>query len=67
MIDEDGLKVMQSKPKNKFVTMSAEETTKVKTLTQPVFGRFKAEVDKSGSDGAKVISDAQALVEKYSK
>jgi TRAP-type C4-dicarboxylate transport system substrate-binding protein len=67
MIDEDGLKVMQSKPKNKFVTMSAEETAKVKTLTQPVFGRFKAEVDKSGSDGAKVISDAQALVEKYSK
>jgi TRAP-type C4-dicarboxylate transport system substrate-binding protein len=67
MIDEDGLKVMQSKPKNKFVTMSAEETAKVRTLTQPVFGRFKAEVDKSGADGAKVISDAQALVEKYSK
>jgi TRAP-type C4-dicarboxylate transport system substrate-binding protein len=67
MIDEDGLKVMKSKPKNKFVTLNAAETEKYKKLVQPVFGRFKAEVDKSGSDGAKVISDAQALVEKYSK
>jgi TRAP-type C4-dicarboxylate transport system substrate-binding protein len=67
MIDEDGLKVMKSKPKNKFVTLNAAETEKYKKLVQPVFGRFKAEVDKSGSVGAKVISDAQALVEKYSK
>jgi hypothetical protein len=34
---------------------------------QPVFGRFKEDVDKHGSDGGKVIADAQALVEKYSK
>jgi TRAP-type transport system periplasmic protein len=67
MIDEDGLKVMQSKPKNKFVTLSAEETDKLKKLVQPVFARFKDEVDKHGSDGAKIIADAQALVEKYSK
>ncbi len=67
MIDEDGLKVMHSKPKNKFVTLNAAETAKFKTLTRPVFDRFKAEVDKMGGDGAKVIADAQALVEKYSK
>lgn len=67
MIDEDGLKVMQSKPKNKFVTLSEAETEKFRKLVQPVFARFKDEVDKSGADGAKVIADAQALVEKYSK
>ena len=67
MIDEDGLKVMHSKPKNKFVTLNAVETEKFKTLSQTVFDRFKAEVDKMGGDGAKVIADARALVEKYSK
>jgi TRAP-type transport system periplasmic protein len=66
-IDQDGLQVMQSKPKNKFVTLSADETEKFKKLVQPVFGRFKEDVDKHGSDGGKVIADAQALVEKYSK
>ena len=30
MIDEDGIKVMHSKPKNKFVTLSAAETEKFK-------------------------------------
>ena len=58
---------MQSKPKNKFVTLSEEETAKLRKLVQPGFERFKNEVDKSGADGAKVIADAQALVEKYSK
>ena len=67
MIDADGLKVMQSKPKNKFVTLSAEETAKYRKLVQPVFDRLKAELDKAGDNGAKVIADAQALVEKYSK
>jgi TRAP-type transport system periplasmic protein len=65
-IDLDGLKVMQSKPKNKFVTLSAAETDKYRKMVAPVFARFKEEVDKKGSDGAKVISDAQALVAKYS-
>jgi TRAP-type C4-dicarboxylate transport system substrate-binding protein len=67
MIDEDGLKVMQSKPKNKFLTLSAEETEKFRKLVQPVFARFKDEVDKHGGDGGKLIADAEALVEKYSK
>ena len=67
MIDEDGLKVMQSKPKNKFVTLSQEETDKFKKLVQPVFERFREEVNKGGADGAKVIADAEALIDKYSK
>jgi TRAP-type C4-dicarboxylate transport system substrate-binding protein len=67
MIDQDGLKAMQSKPKNKFVTLNAAETERFRKLVQPVFSRFKEEIDKSGSDGAKVIADAQALVAKYSK
>jgi TRAP-type C4-dicarboxylate transport system substrate-binding protein len=67
MIDQDGLKAMQSKPKNKFVALNAAETERFRKLVQPVFSRFKEEVDKSGSDGAKVIADAQALVAKYSK
>ena len=67
MIDADGLQVMQSKPKNKFVTLSAAETEKYRKLVQPVFARFKAEVDKAGSDGAKLIADAEALVAKYAK
>jgi len=67
MIDADGLKVMHSKPKNKFTTLSAAETAKFKAKVQTVFERFRAEVDKTGGNGAKVIADAQALVEKYSK
>jgi len=67
MIDADGEGVMRSKPKNKFVTLSAEETGKYRKLVLPVFDRFKDELNKMGADGAKVISDAQSLVEKYSK
>lgn len=67
MIDEEGLKVMQSKPKNKFVSLSAEETAKLRKLVQPVFDRYKDDLNKAGADGAKVIADAEALIEKYSK
>ncbi len=67
MIDADGENVMKSKPKNKFVTLSAAETERFRKLVAPVSDRFKAEIDKTGSDGAKVIADAEALVEKYSK
>jgi TRAP-type C4-dicarboxylate transport system substrate-binding protein len=67
MIDQDGLKVMHTKPKNKFVTLNAAETEKYRKLVQPVFARFKDELDKRGDNGAKVIADAEALVAKYSK
>jgi TRAP-type C4-dicarboxylate transport system substrate-binding protein len=67
MIDEDGLKVMRSRPKNKFVTLSEAETAKFRQAVAPVAKRFADEVSKQGGDGAKVIADAKALVEKYSK
>ena len=67
MIDGDGLKVMQSKSKNKFVTLGPAETEKFRKAVAPVDDRFVAEVDKHGGNGAKLIADAKALVSKYSK
>jgi len=67
MIDQDGLKVMKSKSKNKFVTLSPAETAKFKKAVAPVNDRFVAEVNKLGGNGAKVLADAKALVDKYAK
>jgi TRAP-type C4-dicarboxylate transport system substrate-binding protein len=67
MIDEDGLKVMKSKPKNKFIALSPAETAKFREAVAPVAKRFAEEVNKQGGNGDKVIADAKALVEKYSK
>jgi TRAP-type transport system periplasmic protein len=66
-VELDGEKVMQSKSKNKFVELSAEETTKFKTKVQPVFERYKKMLDEGGDDGAKVLAEAEALEAKYSK
>jgi len=67
MIDQDGLKVMKSKSKNKFVTLSPAESAKFKRAVAPVNDRFVAEVNKLGGNGAKVLADAKALVDKYAK
>ena len=67
MIDADGLKVMRTKSKNKFVALNAAETARFKTAVASVAERFKQEVNKMGGDGAKVIADAEALVAKYAK
>jgi TRAP-type transport system periplasmic protein len=66
-IELDGEKVMRSKPKNKFVSLSAEETAKFKTKVQPVFDRFVDLLDKSGANGKQILADVEALEEKYSK
>ena len=66
-IEVDGEKVMRSKPKNKFVQLSAEETAKFKTATQPVFDRFKKLLNDSGDDGNKIFAEVEALEAKYSK
>jgi TRAP-type C4-dicarboxylate transport system substrate-binding protein len=66
-IEVDGEQVMRSKPKNKFVGLSAEETAKFKKAVQPVFERFKEDLTKAGSDSAKVLSDADAMIAKYAK
>jgi TRAP-type C4-dicarboxylate transport system substrate-binding protein len=66
-IEVEGEKVMHSKPKNKFVALSAAETAKFKQKVQPVFERFKKLLDEGGDDGAKILADAEALEAKYSK
>lgn len=66
-IELDGEKVMHSKPKNKFSSLSAAETAKFKTMVQPVFARFKKMLDDGGDDGAKILAEVEALEEKYSK
>ena len=57
-IELAGEKVMHSRKK---------ETAKFKKKVQPVFRRFEKMLDDSGANGAKVIADAEALIEKYSK
>jgi TRAP-type C4-dicarboxylate transport system substrate-binding protein len=66
-IEIDGEKVMHSKPKNKFVQLSAEETAKFKKMVQPVFDRFKKLLDEGGDDGAKILAEVEALEAKHSK
>jgi TRAP-type C4-dicarboxylate transport system substrate-binding protein len=66
-VEIDGEKVMHTKPKNKFVQLSAAETAKFKTKVQPVFDRFKKLLDDGGDDGAKIIAEVEALEAKYSK
>ena len=63
----DGEKVMHTKPKNKFVQLSAAETTKFKAKVQPVFDRFKKLLNDGGDDGAKILAEVEALEAKYSK
>ncbi|HKF13463.1 MAG TPA: TRAP transporter substrate-binding protein [Xanthobacteraceae bacterium] len=66
-IELDGEQVMHSKPKNKFVQLSAEETAKFKKKVQPVFDRFTKLLDDGGDNGAKVLAEVEALEDKYSK
>ena len=66
-IELEGEKVMRSKPKNKFVSLSAEETAKFKAKVQPVFERFKKLLTDGGDDGAKLLAEVEALEAKYSK
>jgi TRAP-type C4-dicarboxylate transport system substrate-binding protein len=66
-VELDGEKVMHSKPKNKFSSLSAEETAKFKKKVQPVFDRFVKLLDDGGDDGKKILAEVEALEEKYSK
>ena len=66
-IEEPGLKVVQSRKKNKFYTISPEETARMKAAAKPVFDRWFAEMKKIGVDGPALLADARALIDKYSK
>lgn len=63
----EGEQVMRSKPKNKFVQLSAEETAKFKAKVQPVFDRFIKLIDETGTDGKKLLADVEALEAKYDR
>ena len=67
-IEEPGLKVVKSRKKNKFYTISPAETAKIKKAAgEPVYKRWFAEMKKIGVDGPALLADARALINKYSK
>jgi TRAP-type C4-dicarboxylate transport system substrate-binding protein len=66
-IEEPGLKVAQSKKKNQFYVIPEAEVAKFRAHAQPVYDRWFEEMKKIGADGPKMLADAQALIEKYSK
>ena len=65
-IEAPGLKVVQSREKNKFHTIPAEEVARMKEAAKPVFDRWLAEMQDIGVYGAKLLADARALIDKYS-
>ena len=65
-IEAPGLKVVQSRSKNKFHTIPEAEVARMKEAAKPVFDRWLAEMKDIGVDGAKLLADARALIDKYS-
>lgn len=65
-IEVPGRKVVASKKKNVFITISPEETQKIKNAANPVFGRWIKEMKKNNIDGELLLKDARAFVAKYS-
>jgi len=66
-IEVDGEKVMHTKSKNKFSSLSAAETAKFKKMVQPVFDRFVKMLDDAGDNGKQILAEVEALEAKYSK
>ena len=66
-VELDGEKVIHTKPKNKFVQLSPEETAKFKTKVQPVFDRFVKLLNDLGENGKQILADVEALEAKYSQ
>ena len=66
-IEARGEKVMRSKKKNRFETISPAETAKIKEASKPVYDRFLAEMKRLGFDGEAMLADARAMIDKYSK
>ena len=65
-IEAPGLKVVRSRPKNKFHTIAEAEVARMKEAAKPVFDRWLAEMKDIGVDGVKLLADARALIDKYS-
>jgi len=52
---------------NNIITLSEADTGKWRDASQAVYAKFAADMDTKGYDGKALISEAQALIEKYSK
>ena len=66
-IEKPGKAAAMAQKKNKFHTIPAAEVAKMKKAAEPVIQRWYDEVAKEGIDGPKLLSDARALIDKYSK
>lgn len=65
-IETPGRNVVESKSKNKFYVIPADEVEKMKAAAQPVFDRWYEEVGKRGLDGPNMVLDALDMIEKHS-
>jgi TRAP-type C4-dicarboxylate transport system substrate-binding protein len=68
-LETPGKKVMKSKNKNKFSTLNATESDKIRKVAEAVYGKVVSELkSKHGiNNGQQLIDDARAMIAKYSK
>ena len=66
-IEEPGLMAVKKRKKNKFHTIAPAEVAKIRNAAKPVFDRWFKEMKKIGVDGPALVSDARAMIDKYSK
>jgi TRAP-type C4-dicarboxylate transport system substrate-binding protein len=68
-LEPRGKGVMKSKKKNKFSTLSATESDKIKKVSQVVYEQVIAELKNKHNvnNGQELIDDARAMIAKYSK
>jgi len=61
--------VMKSKKKNKFSTLSATESDKIRKVSQSVYNLVIKELKNKHNvnNGQELIDDARAMIAKYSK
>lgn len=66
-IEKPSERVMRSKKKNRFHTMSAAEVTKMKAAAKPAIDRWLKQMKGKGIDGSALLADARAMIDKYAK
>lgn len=52
---------------NNIITLSDEEVGKWSDASQPIYDEWVADMNSRGIDGAKLLSEAQALIDKHTK
>ena len=60
-------KVMQSKSKNKFLTIPASEVDTMRAAAGPAIQRWIDDMNKKGYNGSRLLADARKLISKYSR